>query len=841
MDSKINQDTLFNPTQSREINTINLEHNEPLVEHTLGQSHSTLSSGKNESISDPGSVTTTKLFTKPIVFAPNQEWSVDQNVNTIIYSETLLTIFESLRRSPGGQSLRAHTFFRSGARVQLKLTSSPFHSGKLVFFYVPPGVRTQFRESIYAKVQFPSVFVDAGNSTTGELNIPFVTIKDFFATQNPDEFSDFGQIAVAVLNPLGIGTGGQSSVTFALSLHPTENQIALPVFAHDIVLQSGFVRMAAAIAPEVIPAIMEGAAPNLGSALAGAGLGALGTSIIDNVAGNGVEKELENTRNELDRIKSSMNVNNTSSSKDLNISAPSLSNMVGLGTEHLSLLPEATFVKSHNSASVFDDEMDLQRIARVPSLLQIREWEESDTPGTVLFKTNIDPMVMPGSTTLDSHFTLYPTYLAHVSSPFAYWRGSIDYHFTFACTEQHRGKVIAAWIPFDSMTDNISFIEANPSVESLSLYPNEIFDLSLNSEFTFSVPYNTETPYREMSPFYSRLMLNSSDIDNANQVNSLGTLYLMVYNKLSHPATVTSTIQFNAFVRAGSDYQLRALRFNRAEPVTYEKIRYVTLQSGLEVAMETSRGGMLTMPENRVGMVNSHISNTSFQDDGSEHNLGYLLSKYYPQVGLSFNLAANTTRRLSIANLPGILHRSPRHLTESDPRWRNLINHFRDIYAFWHGSLNYFFIHNSTVNTPVLLIASHDPQGLPTSSFLVPSSQSGQLNDTYGTFTSSVEDTANVDLSETSVYSHISNIRVNPTIEVTTPYRSIYRRLYTVDNRLGASDFADKDESAGTLDLIYTNPSATDIPVSALAFQSVGSDFRFKYLIPPPSLRSSSA
>lgn len=308
----------------------------------------------------------------------------------------------------------------------------------------------------------------------------------------------------------------------------------------------------------------------------------------------------------------------------------------------------------------------------------------------------------------------------------------------------------------------------------------------------------------------------------------------MVYNRLSNPTTVTPTVQFNTFVRAGADYQVRALRYNQVA-TDYEKIRYLTLQ-GLEVAMESSRGGMLTMPENRVGMVNTHISNTSFQDDESEHNLKKLLSKYYPQVGFNFNLAANTTRRVRIANLPGITHRAPRQATESDPRWRNLINHYRDIFAFWHGSINYFFIHNSTVNTPVLLMASHNPYTTVDTNILVPSSAENQLNDTYATMTTTTQDTANTDLSETSIYSHMSNLRVNPTIEVTTPFRSIFRRLYTIDNRIGANDYTDFDECAGSLDLVYTNPSATDIPVSAMSFQSLGSDFRFKYLIPPPSL-----
>lgn len=827
MDKKINQETLFNPQQSREINTINLEHNEPLVEHTLGQSHSTLSSGKNECISDPGSISTTKLFTKPIVFAPSLEWTVEQTVNTSIYSETLLNIFETLSRSPGGQALRGHAFFRSGATVQLKMTTSPFHSGKLVFYYVPPGVRPQFRESIYAKVQYPCVFVDAGNSTTAELNIPFVAIKDFFSTQTPDQYSDFGQIGVSVLNPLSIGTGGQTTINFALSLHPTQNQIAVPVLAHTIQLQAGVIPLVAEMLPEILGSSEALLGASAASAAAGAGVSAL--------AGDMISSEQKTLHD--NKMREDMTINNTSSTKDLNVSAPSLSNMIGMGSEHLSLYPERTFVKHSPSASPVDDEMDLQRIAQVPSLLQIRNWVNTDAPGTVLFRTSIDPLAVPSSAIANERYTLYPTYLAHVSSPFCFWRGSIDYHFSFASTEQHKGKLIAAWIPYDSIRDNTSAIAPNPDITTLSLYPNEVFDLSLNKEFVFSVPYNTETPYRAMNTYYGRMLPNSNTLDNINPTHSLGTLILMVYNRLSSPTTVTPTIQFNVFVKAGSDYQLRALRYNQTGS-DYERIRFLTLQ-GLEVAMESSRGGMLTMPENRVGMSNAHVSNTSFQDDESEHNLKKLLSKYYPQIGFTFNLAANTTRRMTIANLPGLTHRALRSGTEADPRWRNLINHFRDIFAFWHGSINYFFIHNSTVNTPTLLTVSHDPYTIVGGNLTVPSSLQNQLNDTYATVESDVIQTANIDISETAVYSHMSNLRVNPTVEITAPYRSIYRRLYTIDNRQSEiGDPTDYDECAGSLDLQYTNPGTTDIPISLMTFQSLGSDFRFKYLIPPPSLQS---
>lgn len=825
MDTKLNQTTSTNPTNNRVINTVQLSNDPPLTEDTLGPSHPVLTTSKNESISDPTSIRNTHLFQHPITFASGIEWNVDQEVNTALYDQPLLTILQQLEASPGGQTLRAHSFFRTGVDVLLELTSSPFHRGKLVFYYIPPGVDTNFRDNIFAKVQYPCTYADSSNATKAKLHIPFVAIKDFFSTNNPDGNSDFGTIGVSVFNKLAIGTGGQTAVNFALTLLPTINQVAVPVLAHNITLQSF-------LAP--IAEIVGTAALN--------DLGSLAATAASSAAGIGLEHGLEKMLGlDVKKVKivdslneqlNDVNKNNTSSTKDLNISAPSLSNMVGLGTEHLSLFPENTYYKYSSSFNPVDDDMNLQNIAQVPSLLRTVEWTNDATPGTILFMSPINPMLVASTGPTGNVHTTYPTYLAHVTQPFAYWKGSIDFHITVASTEQHKGQLIAAWIPFDSYVDDTSVILGEtPTIQQLSLFPCIKFDLALNTEFSFSIPYNSETPFRNVTP--NNVLVQPNSVDNSLQDESLGVFVIMIFNRLTNPTSVANSVAMNVYIKGGSDYAIRTLR-NHNDKNNYETIRYITLQAG-NVAMESTRGGMLHMPMNRVGRVDTHISDTSFLDDDSEHNLQKLLSKYYPQIGFEFTLDANSVRSVQLSNLPGLTARAPRDNARSDPKSKNLINHFRDIYAFWSGSLNYFIIHDSTVNTPVLLMATHDPTFNVTNNQLVPS-ESTDRNNTYALIDTDVQLTNNVDYSDTALYSHISNLRVNPTVEITPAYRSIFRRLYTTSNVLGANDDPDETAAAGVVLLRYSNSTATDIPVAALVFQSVGSDFKFKYLIPPPSL-----
>lgn len=513
--AKLNQDTSFNTTTSKDINSISLEHNEPLVEHVLGK-HPTLSSNKLEAVSDPSGLTSTQLMHKPIVFANDISWSIDQEINATVYTISLLNVFEMLNRSAGGQNLRGNVFFRSGAKIELKLTSSPFHSGKLVFYYIPPGVSTLFRESVYAKVQFPCVYVDAANSTTGILNIPFVTIKDFFSTYVPDEYSDFGDIVVAVLNPLRIGSGGPTSVQLALTLHPTQNEICLPILAHDINITNEPITVQGL--DNVINSFSQSGNDILNSKdplellshletpgkFLNEGLKKILFDLIDPDKQPSVPTKLPiksiipPPMNNLDKpIKQEPppNPNNTTTQTKVNNSAPTLSNPTGLTTEHLSLIPEKTFVSASPS-----EEMNLLRVAKTPSLIRIGEWSDTQTSGQILFKTPIDPMVSPFLPNASgTSGVYYPTFLSHITAPFAFWRGSIDFHISFAGTEQHKGKIIAAWLPFDTIsidTGMSRFLGRDPTIEEMSLYPNEIFDLSLNKEFNFSVPYNSETPFR---------------------------------------------------------------------------------------------------------------------------------------------------------------------------------------------------------------------------------------------------------------------------------------------------------------------------------------------------------
>lgn len=818
-----NKNTSYNPTPSKILNTIYLDQKQPLVEPTLG-SHPNLLDPPHASITEKGKISLNEWFTKPVVITSGV-WQTTDAVNTVLFTVNLLDIFQKAP-TPAQLSLSGNAYFRSGIDVEVRISASPFHAGKLIFYYVPPQVDVDKRESIYAKNMFPSLTIDAGNNTHGVLHIPFVTIKDYFATFKPDGKSDFGNVNIAVLNPLRIGTGGSTSVSYVLSSQPTENEIAVPILRHDVEIQSDL----------GLPIPVDLQSRSFFSSLKGILEALEGGNSPDSFSGPSHKFNLPDlvpsnpphgvTPNPppapVPDIPSS-----TTIAPVMDASAPSVANRSGLTSEHLSLTPERT--KNHDPNESMTREMQLKVVAKTPSLIQICNYTTTNVVNDVIFTAPITPTLVAGdyyqSGTTPVNGMIYPSYIQHAVTPFAYWRGSLDFHFSFAATEQHKGKVLVAYIPNDTLLTGLPSYSA---INSLSVFPNEVFDLSMNRDFTFKVPYNTETEYKEISYPYILPTDGSAPQVQLIQRYTTGTIVMVVYNRLTVPGTVTPTLNFNVYLSAGEDFEFHGLRdvANSVFPVSY-----IQIQSSDDVVYEASLEGMRREKANNVGIVSKLLGPSTFQSDSDETRLDKLLSRYYPQFAYQFTATANNSKSVLITPTPGQIEAAPRTANLSDPVFRNLISHYKQLYAFWEGSLNQFIIHNSTVNNPVILSLTHVPN-LFNSSTTAYADPSGQTAGAVAGFTSQNGTTLNssVDLSLSSMYSHLSNLRVNPTVEITVPHRSKFRRLYP---QL-VNDNPDTN-ATGVLYLRYSNPTADDIVVAATVFQSLGDDFRFKYLIPPLS------
>lgn len=794
---KINQTTLFNPQSFKTVNTEYLDDKTTQLEEALGNNQRLLDPLANQSISDVVSMETTRLFTKPILVTSGL-WNIGTTPGRI-YVASINNILMAASSSQTTTLLSVHAFFRSGFKLTLRVNSSPFHSGKLALNYIPPrpSVSSTFTNLTPIQVSgYPVAYADAGNQSVVSIKIPFVTTRDYKSTALVEPDTSLGSVQIFSFNPLRSGTGAPTSVGYTLWMEPIESELAIPVRAHTVALQS-----------EDTPLSMPDLLSNL-------------PSLVPSVLGdlNNIHKTLTSKTppsigmSALSKPKES----STSKQPSYTSSTPSISNLVGKNTEHLSLVPEETNVNNSFVDMEGRKTSSVSSIAQVPMLLSTLTWLKSDPSATLKFTIPVTPTLAAYTApTATAQGSRDYSFCSWVAQPFAFWRGSLNYRITVASTQQHTGRLIATWIPGDQLLNGVSVLLPNPSLSDLVLYPSIVFDLAENKEFNISVPYQTSTPFKKIR---SQDLGSTTDVDSVN-----GVLYVYVLSPLSGPAVVSDTIDINIYMSAGKDIQFKGLRTERNSVMATPYITDgVQLQSE-DVALESSKMGMEQDKANSMSLQKHNVAKDG--DQGySDDDLYKLLARYYPQIGYRFTVAPESNRIFRLAQHPGLQRQGATGQKNNTLEYVNLVSHFSEIFTFWEGSLNYFFLHNTTVNNPVLATFTHNHSN---PAALSPSAYATNDNYALASVGGAFADNA-VDLSVSTRYSHISNLRINAAVEITLPFRTFYRRcVITPDQQYRPTAVP------GVLEVLYSNPSGTEQTVSLQLFQSVGDDFRFHYLVPP--------
>nr|UYL95315.1 MAG: polyprotein [Suizhou Dicis tick virus 1] len=819
MENQDNQNTLTQPNSSHNLNTVFLEQRAPLEESSLLPGIVHQAPDSSLSVSDPKTLQTTTLFTKPILVRQVQ-WEVAQAVGTNVVNFTLPGILTDVD-SPALGLLSIHALYRSGFKFRIQVNSSPFHSGRLIAWFDPYGLAiTDSSLATPSKTGLPHVFIDAANATVGHLEIPFLTLKDFFTTYASDGDCRIGNFYLSVFNQLRVGTGGSTAVSVSIWLEPISVELAVPVMRHTVELQmeNALSSIGTPILNALSPLLrtVDGAAGGLLGNTVSMLNGALGSS----PSGKGKGKDRP-------EIPAPQNLG-------LCYSVPNISNGTGLNpSDRLALLPLITEVDEHESSKMTSgDEMDLLVIAKTPMLMGTINWTDAQTPGTVLKFIPVQPTVVTITSEQGNDY-VHPTYLAYVSDVFKFWRGSIRYRFEIPATQHHTGRLMVTWIPNDYVNYNNgnpqSTVLPAPTIQQLSQYPCEVFDLALNKEFEFTVPYNSPTRYK-FTPGYYPFAGLPEDVD-LQQDYCLGTLYLTVQNSLTHPGTVSDNVDINIFVAGGADYDLRAVKQSSVSqplPTTVYTYPVTEIQSDV-MSLEATRSGLSEKDTNRIGVTPAVIPQDTMQGTDKETHLKFLLSRYYPSHIWSNNIPSKRIWHVQYSVSPTVY--SVTNNYEYIPQ--DLFTYFARLYRFYTGGINFMFIHNTTVNDPFITYALHNYTNYD------PVSAPYAYEDARTVFEFADQPAGDNLIPPTIQYANANNIRVNPTICVTAPYRSIYPKLLSDLGSLGDSQLPDAyiAYTSGTVDVYYYNTSENTKYLETHVYKGAGDDFRFYYLIQPPRLR----
>lgn len=344
-----------------------------------------------------------------------------------------------------------------------------------------------------------------------------------------------------------------------------------------------------------------------------------------------------------------------------------------------------------NTQSIDERGWVLSQTVVRPSLVSTIEWNITHTPGTVLASYNLPRDLIVNSLN---------------SAPFAafkYWRGNISLQMQVNGSPMHQGIVKAVFIPLTFGTASLTRV--NPVDVSI----NEHVTLFANSSSSvkIDIPFVSPLNYLDVTPTYEL-------------ERSLGTLHIVVWNKLAAPINSSTAVSISLFASMpGSEFKVPRLQQFVAQGVL----------NTVSENDDASRGSIPSVYENTapavftsVGPMNyaegkthvekltpfphhvAKITNADTVTSKDEMSLEYLLTK--PSYLGSFNVTINDMPGYGVASFP--VNPIAKDFGKNVFR-PTLLGYLSMPFQFWQGSLKYRFEFAATSMQTCKLFVAFNP------------------------------------------------------------------------------------------------------------------------------------
>lgn len=229
-----------------------------------------------------------------------------------------------------------------------------------------------------------------------------------------------------------------------------------------------------------------------------------------------------------------------------------LSQGVGLDrSSRLCLIAGSSTIQSSDFVGTQEDDMDLLKIAKIPTRLDKITWKSSDPAGTRLAHIPVCPNLFVEYST-DTSVTpnveiITPTLLGYISRGFKDWRGSLNYDIEVIASQMHTGRIMLSYS---------AGININPAnFGQMSFLNTKTMDLQEMHEINYPCPFMSERTWLRCDRFRRMQNLGAAENDKQNFENS-GFLDIYVLNRLAHPESVSSEVELNIMISAGPDFRL---------------------------------------------------------------------------------------------------------------------------------------------------------------------------------------------------------------------------------------------------------------------------------------------
>lgn len=561
-----------------------------------------------------GNLDAMALLKNPVLIG-NFTWATSDLTGAVLQKiqiPEVFNLFDSFQK----QILGIYAYFKPELEFDFKLTSSPFHVGKLIVFYDPfeqmadtPDYEstTKFVNRVAATGQ-PHLFLDASEANTGVLKVPFQHPQAFLTTNSAEGIDIMGTLRVMVFNPLRVVTPTTPSVDFQVFLRCPNLELRVPVAPHAPIIPSfignawdedieakqlneqiGNSELATAAAratfDEPSPAELREAERQARSEqyakreearnteerssgfgdLIGGTIGAFAHLATGNYSG--FFKSGGKAQAGLGRLLSgNLDKPTYLEAGARNAIQPIAPLAHGKGVDNSVRLGISQFgaYTTDLLTDVSIDNFSAAAIARRKMLVDTFEWTTTDEPNTILYNIPVLPSycTFGAAGTLPDNGFVYsnPTFLSYISAAFAQWRGSIAYRFDVVGSPLHNGLLGVFFMP------NSAFSTVPTGLQQMTNLPFATLEVSkTNRTLEVVVPYMSSTE-RKVWVDWPHVSSRNRYIDN----EILGILQVRVMNKLACP-NVTTSIQVNVFQGAGEDMEFHVpikqiqTRFKRAQ------------------------------------------------------------------------------------------------------------------------------------------------------------------------------------------------------------------------------------------------------------------------------------
>lgn len=460
-------------------------------------------------------------------------WASSNPVGTNLLNVVVPDVFGSFP-TIHKQLLQLYAFYKFTLRFRIVINTTRFHCGKLIAFYDPVntfGTGLDRSANVYAATGYPNVKLDAANSNSAEIDVPFENIVSFLTTNSLEDSPPMGALRILVFNPLQSPAGSTDPINFNVYVSAADIQLHLPMRPHVVQFskpptsQSDF--------------HMNGLSDVVKTAkgVAATATGAWADLKSGNVLG-ALKRGWDFFTSDRPSIADNKNQNCLTTVSQI---APmhGLDGSVRLGADQAGHYFETEFSTAPKT------DMNIYEICKRPMLIHQFTWSASDVVDSLMQVIEVSPTQCNTETFSPDYSKMNNTYLSYFASMFEYWRGSLTFTFEVASTNFHVGRFQIAFEP--NFTTAV-LPGVGLTCTDFSNNPYFVFDLEQHKECTITIPYVASTPRKRCIP--STWLAN-----HAHDYDTLGNIYLNVLDPLAVTESIPSTVMINVYLSAGPDFR----------------------------------------------------------------------------------------------------------------------------------------------------------------------------------------------------------------------------------------------------------------------------------------------